>query len=382
MESVKVVVVTKFGIGMKDKEWYDYRYNIHRAFGQACMLNQTNQNFEWVICLDTNPPVDFLHKLEDDFKDRENVHLLRIKDYWIDEYRSFINENLLTDKTERLVFARRDDDDAVNINFVQNIYDFLQNNEVELHFVPEKQRVDDGELTARVRPLRASFHWGKLIGAFYKDSPDTLKHLFCGRSGTDIRVYYKNSFVGDVGRIAEHGKVDAQLQKLGERIDKVRGGKEIVPYAIINHYRAGFVFNAQGRNQFWPHYGTLAVACYSILPVENKKMTSFQDSVYENFLGHGDLHLCGPGITYNEMTLPAQYVYIRTQVNDCMGGCRSHSIPRSLDDSLKKAFSITDEGWRLYLDTNTEYEVPRYSADRSVRELRKAGNRVGTASTS
>ena len=370
MESVKVVVVTRFGIGMKDKAWYDYRYNIHKAFGQACMLDQTNQNFEWIICLDTDPPADFLQKLEEDFKDRKNVHLLRIKHRWADEYRSFINETILTDETEKLVFARRDDDDAVNINFIQNIYDFLQNNEVQLHFVPEKHSVHDDELTARVRPLQATFHWGKLIREFFQDSPDTLKHLFYGRVGTDIRVYYKNSLVGDVGRIAKHGKVDAQLQKLGDSIDGLRKSS-IVPFTVINHYHGGFIFNAKGRNQFWPHHGTLAVACYSILPVENKRMTSFQDSIYENVFGHTQFDHCGPGITYNKMAAPAQYIYIRTQVNDCGGGGRRpSSTPRSLDNSLKKTFSITDEGWRLYLDTTTEYEVPRYSVGPHMSRLK------------
>ena len=251
MESVKVVVVTRFGVGMKDKAWYDYRYNIHKAFGQACMLDQTNQNFEWIICLDTDPPADFIQKLEEDFKDRDNIHLLRIKRRWTDEYRSFINEHILTDETEKLVCTRRDDDDAVDINFIQNIYNFLQNNEVELHFIPEKLSVSDDELTARVCPFKprwnarpSKFHWGKLIREFFQDSPDALKYLFYGKSGTDIRVYYKNSFVGDVGRIAKHGEVGAQLQKLGEAVDGLRES-EFIPFAIMNHYHGGFVFNAR-----------------------------------------------------------------------------------------------------------------------------------------
>ena len=130
MDSVKVVMITRFGVGMKDKEWYDYRYNIHKAFGQSCMLNQTNQNFEWILCLDTDPPEDFLRKLEDDFRESKNVHLLRIQKRWVAEYRQFIHDNILTAQTQKLVLVRRDDDDAVNINYVQRIYDFLQNNEV------------------------------------------------------------------------------------------------------------------------------------------------------------------------------------------------------------------------------------------------------------
>ena len=384
MDSIKVVVVTRFGIGMKDKAWYDYRYIVHKALGQACMLNQTNQNFDWVICLDESPPEDFLEKLKNDFKDSKNIHLLHIKSDWIKEYRDFINENVLTKETKKLVFARRDDDDAVNVNFVQNIYDYLRDNEVELCFVPEKHSIDDDELTARVRPLQPTFHWGKLIQTFFKDKPDVMKYLFYGRSGTDIRVYYKSSFVGTVGRIAKHGKVEEQLQGLAGLIDGVKDSK-CIPYAHINLCCDGFILNAKGRNQFWPYNGTLAF-CYSILPVQDAKMTSFEDSQYEIALGHNIFHQCGAGVVYNRLTTPEQYVYARTQVNDCRRGTSRHSVhwtgePESLNDRLKDAFSITDEGWQLYLDTTTEYRAPLGFVDPTLASLKKAVPTQGQSET-
>ena len=375
MNSVKVVMVTRFGIGMKDKEWYDYRYNIHKAFGQACMLNQTNQNFEWVICLDESPPEDFLQKLKNDFKDSKNIHLLHIKRNWVEDYRDFINDNLLAEETEKLVLARRDDDDAVSIDYIQNIYDFLASNEVKLHFVPEKHSGDTGVLTGRFRPMLPNFHWGKLIYEYFKDSPDVLKHLFYGGYGHTARVYYKNNFVGDVGRVCKHGKVDAQLQRLGKLVDGLRESK-LVPYVYINHHTSGFIFNRDGRRQFREtSHCTHSGSCYSILPVKNKRLTAFQDSIHENpGYGHNRLSSSGPHVVFNEITIPAQFVYARTQIADCLyrGHVDADSQPQSLNDNLKKTFSITDEGWDLYLSTTLAagYEVPRHSVDSTLRALK------------
>ena len=31
------IIVTRFGIGMKFTEWYDYRYQVFKAFGFDCL---------------------------------------------------------------------------------------------------------------------------------------------------------------------------------------------------------------------------------------------------------------------------------------------------------------------------------------------------------
>ena len=382
MESIKVVVVTRFGIGMKDKAWYDYRYIVHKAFGQGCMLNQTNQNFEWVICLDESPPEDFLRKLKNDFKNSKNIHLLHIRRNWIDEYRDFINENLLTEETEKLVLARRDDDDGVSVEYIQNIYDFLGSNDVKLDFVPEKHSDDDGELVARFRPLRSPFnYWGKSIYEYFKDSPDILKYIFYGRLSTvskslysEMRIYYKNTFVCDVGRICKYGKEDAQLQKLGELVDSLRDS-EFVPYAYINHHTRGFVFNRGRQQEFRKATAAHSGSCYSILPVKNKRLTAFQDCIYENSgYGHNTLSLCGLHVVFNEITIPAQFMCARTQINDCVFGMKpdADSQPQSLNNYFKKTFGITDEGWNLYLSTTvaTGYVYPKCSVNKTLRALK------------
>ena len=378
MNAVKIAVVTRFGIGMKDKEWYEYRYNVHKTFGQLCMLDQTNQDFEWVICLDTNPPAEFLRKLEDDFKGRSNVHLLRIKKDWIAEYRDFINDHILTADTQKLVLVRRDDDDGVPINFIHDIYDFLQNNDVQLHFVPEKHNADDGCLTRRMGPLNTSFHWGRLITTFFHDRPEILKYIFFARSGADTIMYYKNTYIGNVGRIAKYGTVDAQLRKLDSRIEGLRDSG-FTPYLYINQNTGGFVFNRKGGNEFESLAGFTHSTLYSILPVENNRLTAFRDYMYDTSKTHHGVCTCGIEAVYNSITTPGQFIYVRTQVNDCLGGMKasiSTGEPHELNDSLKKTFSITDEGWRLWLGTHTEYEVPRYSVDRACKSLKDtAGDR-------
>ena len=109
--------------------------------------------------------------------------------------------------------------------------------------------------------------------------------------------------------------------------------------------------------------------------MKNKRLTAFQDSIYETCgYNHNNLAASGLHIVFNEITVPAQFVYVRTQIADCLMGVNAHASAQSqsLDDNLKRTFSITDEGWNLYLNTTVAagYEVPRYSVDKTLRSLR------------
>ena len=43
---LQVVIITRFGIHMKDEEWYKHRYVVHRTFGQLCVMEQSNQKYD------------------------------------------------------------------------------------------------------------------------------------------------------------------------------------------------------------------------------------------------------------------------------------------------------------------------------------------------
>ena len=361
-------MVTRFGIGMKDKEWYDYRYTVHKAFGQACMLNQTNQNFDWLICLDGSPPEDFLQKLQDDFKDSKNVHLLRIEkgEYWVDNYRSFINDNLLAEGTEKLVLIRKDDDDALNIDFIQNIYGFLENNEVKLHFIE-----DEGPTAKRIQPMIGCTSWTRRILEFFKDSPDIIKYLFFAKADNDVNIYYKNNFVTCVGRISKYGKVDFQLQEMNRIINTMKDSA-FTPYACINSNSHGLIFNKDGQGNLH----RTVVECssfglYSILPIKNKKMSQFRDCVYESSVGHSAHHAIR-GTVYNNVETDSQFLAVRTEVNDSYGSALGliSSTSLDLDTNWKRTFGINDEDLHLYKALRTNYKIIRKAVERNIENLR------------
>lgn len=343
MEPTKIVIITRFGIGMKDKEWYDYRYVVHKAFGQSCILNQTNQNFEWLICLDSQPPEDFLLKLKDDFKNCKNVHLLHIKKKFINEYRNYIEENILAKETEKLIIMRKDDDDALNINFIENIYEYLRNNEINLHFIEE----DNPNMT-RVQEWRDNWSWGDKIIDLFDNKPEIINQLFFSRDGNkEIKVYYKHDFIQSFGSSKEYGNVNSQLLTFKNNVEK-NIDKSFTPFAIINSPSLGYQYKYENnQDQFYKSVipGT-SVGMYSILPIKNKKITNYRDCMYENRWGHTQVSKT-KGTKFNTIEIINNYIFVRGLINDCGGDVkRAYLIDNdyiNINSDIISIFSINKQ---------------------------------------
>jgi hypothetical protein len=339
-QKVKIVIITRFGINMKDKEWYDYRYIVHKTFGQSCVLNQTNKDFEWIICLDKEPPKDFMEKMKIDFKNHNNIHLLHINKNFIKEYRAYIENNILNQNTERLILIRKDDDDAIYTKTIENIYQYLQNNYINLHFINE-----ENPNMSYVCEFREGWFWGdKIINLFINDK-SIIDELYYSRQGNnEIKIYYKNNYIQSVGPQKIYGDINKQLELLKEKINKNKN-KTFIPFAIINNNECGYQYRYENciNKLYLSKIPSGAIAIYSILPTKNKKITNFIDCMHDNRWGHTRMYKT-KGILFNNFKTEPFWIFVRGLVNDSGESIKyAYLINKEyliLDDNIIKVFNI------------------------------------------
>ncbi len=375
----KVVIITRFGINMKDKEWYDYRYIVHKAFGQSCILNQTNQNFEWLICLDSNPAEDFLLKLKNDFSNKycKNIHLLHIQKNFILEYRNYIEENILTNETNKLIIVRKDDDDALNVNFIENIYNYLQNNEIKLHFIEE-----NNPNMKRVQEWRDNWSWGDKIIDLFDNKQEIINQLFFSNDGNkEIKVYYKNDYIQSFGHSNKYGSCENQLLTFKNSVEK-NIDKSFTPFAIINNPSFGFQYRyEENKDKFYKSDipGT-SVGIYSILPTKDKKITNYRDCMYENRWGHTKIFKT-KGAKFNNININniSNYIFVRGLINDCGEDIKDRywidNEVINLTNDIINDFSINKKFLQEFKDMNKKYnnvsvQKFKYVVDKNIKNIK------------
>jgi hypothetical protein len=378
MSRVKVVLITRFGIGIKESKWYDYRYIVHKTFGQSCILNQTNQNFEWLICLDSNPPNDFYLQLKQDFKNKTNVHLLRIESNFVKEYREFIENNILDIETEKIVFVRHDDDDALHVDYIKTIHEQIENKNELLHFIEESDKT-----MSRIQQLRNNSHWGRLIQEHFKSSLNDF--IFFGKnSENDVKVYYKNKYMTTVGRIAKFGSVQSQLENLEQKIEK-ESQSDFIPFASIHSYKKGYVYNKDGNHNLYEiNLECNAQALFSILPTRNQKISNFRDCMYEAGESHMNLHRLKGIAYYCHNDQSENYIIVRSFINDSYGGGNYNKYipnfnPLVFSKRIQNIFSIENEKYQIFLRTVTfcAYEKKTVHAIPTIKQNDKVTEKKG-----
>lgn len=373
MSAVKVVIITRFGIGVTKKDWYDYRYVVHKTFGQSCILNQSNLHFEWLICLDSNPPKDFYSKLSNDVKEYKNVHLLHVQKNFVNEYRDYIEKNILENDTKKVVFVRHDDDDGIPTDFVQKIHDQLIAEDELLYFIEESDKTMN-----RIQQLRDNCHWGKLIQNYFQ--PNICDCIFFGKNAkNNVKVYYKNKYVATVGKISEFGPVDVQLKNLEKEIEK-ESTAAFVPFVSIHSYSRGYVYNKDGNHTLYKiNLECNAQAIYSILPVKAKRISHFRDCMYEAGESHMNLYRLKGVAYYCHDNLKECYLIVRSFINDSLGGDAYNKYipefyPLVLSDRLLELFSISKEQYQIFLRTIifSTFEKKQVHAVPTMKSLKRA----------
>lgn len=107
-----MLVVTRFGIGIRDPAWYEHRLALLEAITRSSLLAQTDQDFEWVVVVDpelARPARSKLTEALSPFGDRAHV---RGHGEILSALRELVVARRLLDQTGCLLVGRIDDDDA------------------------------------------------------------------------------------------------------------------------------------------------------------------------------------------------------------------------------------------------------------------------------
>ena len=117
------MILTRFGIGIKDSNWIIYRTKLLETMAMSSILNQTCQHYEWLIFIDHELEDKYLQKLKDLTSPYPNIHLVPTEPTLTGEKVIQAVDNLkLAHQKEFLVTLRIDDDDALEQTVLENIY--------------------------------------------------------------------------------------------------------------------------------------------------------------------------------------------------------------------------------------------------------------------
>jgi hypothetical protein len=115
-----MLVLTRFGIGIRDPAWFEHRLVLFAAITQPSLLAQTSQDFDWAILVDSELPDAVRCRLQEvllPFEGRAYLCHLRQDPTLL----KLVEARGLVDRHGCLLAGRVDDDDAWSRNTVDEV---------------------------------------------------------------------------------------------------------------------------------------------------------------------------------------------------------------------------------------------------------------------
>ncbi|GIO26923.1 glycosyltransferase [Ornithinibacillus bavariensis] len=136
---MKKFIFTRFGIGVFDPRWYDFRLSIFESITFPSIINLKSEELYWVIFIDENIPVRAKEKLANlisTYKSKEKKILMKEVKFVFEvpgKMKSFI-ESKIDGEKEKFLLSRIDDDDAIRLDTIELVEEKCKenNNDAEL----------------------------------------------------------------------------------------------------------------------------------------------------------------------------------------------------------------------------------------------------------
>jgi len=136
-------IITLFNINIIDEEWIDYRLQLFRRFTIPSVIHQTNQDFLWLILVDSRTPTHLVEQMYRYLHFRTNVVVAHVdlpKGMKITRYqqlcpigRQYILDFVKFSKTHQLITTGLDNDDALSHNYVDEVHKFVESSPKVAH---------------------------------------------------------------------------------------------------------------------------------------------------------------------------------------------------------------------------------------------------------
>jgi hypothetical protein len=128
------VLITRYGIGVTNADWYAYKINLFRSITLPSISCQAREKFFWTIVIDADIPSQSLAELRDAVDAYPFIHLVTLEvgsqprlvhggfpDVYEHCQQYLLAHGLIEDPTEYVITSLIDDDDAWNMKVVDRI---------------------------------------------------------------------------------------------------------------------------------------------------------------------------------------------------------------------------------------------------------------------
>lgn len=116
-----MLLCTKFGLGVRDRAWFEHRLTVVGAITIPSILSQSDQTLHWVWFVDGDLTAEIREKLEEMLSPFSGRAFLDSGRHAQTRLLQLAQDRDLVDRSGRVLTARIDDDDAWNIDTVRHV---------------------------------------------------------------------------------------------------------------------------------------------------------------------------------------------------------------------------------------------------------------------
>lgn len=117
----KMLVLTRFGLGVKDKAWFEHRLLLVEAITAPSLAAQTSQDFIWAVFVDPDLDAGVRRRLEKILSIVPGATIIDKRRHAASDVPKILAEHGLIDPMGRSLMARLDDDDAWRTDTVERV---------------------------------------------------------------------------------------------------------------------------------------------------------------------------------------------------------------------------------------------------------------------
>lgn len=166
----------KEGAPVRTANWLDHRFSLFERYCLPSIKNQSCQDFAWIVLFDSTTPERYKAKIEEYKKECPQLVAVFVEPergrYFAEIFREEVIKRL---KAKRVVSTYLDNDDALNIRFVENLMERASTESDGTFFYYDKgyQYYEDGNYLLQIKYPRNHF-----VSVVEDGNPQTVKGIF------------------------------------------------------------------------------------------------------------------------------------------------------------------------------------------------------------
>ena len=166
----------KEGNKVRSREWLEHRFRLFEKYCLPSIANQTCQDFEWIILFDSTTPEKFKIKIVEYQKECPQLVPVYVDPpkgrLFADIFREEVAKRVTT---ERVITSYLDNDDALNVGFVEDLQQRMQSlpDGTFIFYTNGYQFFTDHKYLMKIRYARNHF-----VSVVEEGNPTTLKTIY------------------------------------------------------------------------------------------------------------------------------------------------------------------------------------------------------------